>query len=327
IIEHPEFKHITWDLKPTKKGKVQVAKSRGGPFSIAYEVHGNGPIHLVWIMGLGGLKTAWQRQTKDFGHTQGDKYTSVIFDNRGIGESDKPLMRYSTSEMAKDTVELLDHLGWTCSRQLHVIGISMGGMISQELALLIPSRIASLSLISTAPRLIRTIPFVENLRNRINLFMPKPLDTQIANVKRELYTAAWLAKPDETEYTVQPFPTNGDRFAAGEIAKRQDPEAFNRRGFIAQAVAAGWHHKSAAQLKELGDQVGRERIQIVHGTEDRMITFLHGEVLLRELGGTEAGVTKAFYEGQGHVIPIEERKEFRELVEGMVRKTEGWGKE
>ncbi|KAK5002205.1 hypothetical protein LTR60_007172 [Cryomyces antarcticus] len=236
-------------------------------------------------------------------------------------------MRYSTSEMAKDTVELLDHLGWTCSRQLHVIGISMGGMISQELALLIPSRIASLSLISTAPRLIRTIPFVENLRNRINLFMPKPLDTQIANVKRELYTAAWLAKPDETEYTVQPFPTNGDRFAAGEIAKRQDPEAFNRRGFIAQAVAAGWHHKSAAQLKELGDQVGRERIQIVHGTEDRMITFLHGEVLLRELGGTEAGVTKAFYEGQGHVIPIEERKEFRELVEGMVRKTEGWGKE
>ncbi|KAK5131966.1 hypothetical protein LTR16_000242 [Cryomyces antarcticus] len=325
-------------------------------------------------MGLGGLKTAWQRQTKDFGHTQGDKYTSVIFDNRGIGESDKPLMRYSTSEMAKDTVELLDHLGWTCSRQLHVIGISMGGMISQELlsprkarlcfvtpydlrsssrssytnkrsfvlndfrqickirakapqALLIPSRIASLSLISTAPRLIRTIPFVENLRNRINLFMPKPLDTQIANVKRELYTAAWLAKPDETEYTVQPFPTNGDRFAAGEIAKRQDPEAFNRRGFIAQAVAAGWHHKSAAQLKELGDQVGRERIQIVHGTEDRMITFLHGEVLLRELGGTEAGVTKAFYEGQGHVIPIEERKEFRELVEGMVRKTEGWGKE
>ena len=84
-------------------------------------------------MGLGGIKTAWQRQTKDFAHTKGDKYTSLVFDNRGMGESDKPLSRYSTSEMAKDTVELLDHVGWTGQRQLHIIGISMGGMIAQEM--------------------------------------------------------------------------------------------------------------------------------------------------------------------------------------------------
>lgn len=84
-------------------------------------------------MGLGGIKTAWQRQTKDFAHTKGDKYTSLVFDNRGMGESDKPLSRYSTSEMAKDTVELLDHVGWTEQRQLHIIGISMGGMIAQEM--------------------------------------------------------------------------------------------------------------------------------------------------------------------------------------------------
>jgi pimeloyl-ACP methyl ester carboxylesterase len=84
-------------------------------------------------MGLGSLKSAWQRQTKDFGHTKGDQYSCLIIDNRGIGESDKPMMRYSTSEMAKDIIEVLDHVGWTEKRQLHVIGISMGGMISQEL--------------------------------------------------------------------------------------------------------------------------------------------------------------------------------------------------
>lgn len=67
--------------------------------------------------------------------------------------------------------------------------------------------------------------------------------------------------------------------------------------------------------------MGRERILVVHGTEDRMITFPHGETLLRELGGEEGGVTKAFFVGQAHVVPIEKRKEFHALIEGMVRKT------
>jgi pimeloyl-ACP methyl ester carboxylesterase len=49
-----------------------------------------------------------------------------------MGGSDTPLMRYSTSEMAKDAIELVDHLGWTSERELHVTGVSMGGMIAQE---------------------------------------------------------------------------------------------------------------------------------------------------------------------------------------------------
>lgn len=67
---------------------------------------------------------------------------------------------YSTSEMARDAIEVLDHLGWgvaasgekarTTRHEVHVMGISMGGMIAQELALLIPDRIASLGLVSTS---------------------------------------------------------------------------------------------------------------------------------------------------------------------------------
>ena len=90
-------------------------------------------IPCQWIMGLGSIKSAWQRQTLKYGHIEGDKYSSLIFDNRGMGESDVPIMRYSTSEMAKDVIELLDHLGWTKERQLYVSGVSMGGMIAQEL--------------------------------------------------------------------------------------------------------------------------------------------------------------------------------------------------
>ena len=56
-----------------------------------------------------------------------------------MGESDKPLLRYSTSEMARDTIDLLDSIGWMGKRQLHVVGVSMGSMIAQELVkLLLP---------------------------------------------------------------------------------------------------------------------------------------------------------------------------------------------
>lgn len=79
------------------------------------------------------MKYAWQRQTKDFAHTKSAQYSSLVTDNRGIGDSDKPTSRYSTSEMAKDLIEVIDHIGWSGKRELHIIGISMGGMIAQEM--------------------------------------------------------------------------------------------------------------------------------------------------------------------------------------------------
>lgn len=91
-------------------------------------------------MGLAALKRYWQRQTKDFAHTEADRYTSLIFDNRGIGESDKPFGRYSTSQMAQDLLEVLNYINWTEERRLHVIGISMGGMIAQEMVIASPTR-------------------------------------------------------------------------------------------------------------------------------------------------------------------------------------------
>lgn len=48
IIEHPAFKqNVIWDLKPNEKAKISVAKGRGGPFNLMYEMHGNGPIRIL----------------------------------------------------------------------------------------------------------------------------------------------------------------------------------------------------------------------------------------------------------------------------------------
>jgi pimeloyl-ACP methyl ester carboxylesterase len=63
----------------------------------------------------------------------------MVLDNRGVGESDRPMRlqslrgRYTTAEMARDVVEVLDHVGWRGERSVHVVGLSMGGMIAQEL--------------------------------------------------------------------------------------------------------------------------------------------------------------------------------------------------
>ncbi|EMD00863.1 hypothetical protein BAUCODRAFT_61070 [Baudoinia panamericana UAMH 10762] len=321
VQQHPEYPYVNWDLKADRAERIDIAHGRGGPFKLSYELHGHGPRHIVWIMGLGGYMKTWQRQTKDFGHLQGDKYSSLVFDNRGIGDSDKPILRYTTYEMAKDVVELLDHLGWTEPRSVHIVGISMGGMIAQELALQIPSRTCSVNFISTAPRIIRTLPYMENIKNRINLMYPKTLDAQLAKIKADCYSAEWLKKPDETEYVMEPFPTNGDRFAAGEVAKRMAPGVFTRHGFLCQLYAAGFHHKSAEQLKQLADAVGRNRIMVFHGTGDHMIDFMHGELLLAELGGEEGGVTKSFHEGLGHVPLFEIRHEFNRIIAERVEKT------
>lgn len=281
-------------------------------------------------MGLGSIKSAWQRQTLKFGHDEGGKYSSLIFDNRGMGQSDKPIMRYSTSEMAKDLIELLDHLGWTEERQLHVSGVSMGGMIAQELAFLIPTRIASLNLLSTAAAIENTTTFVENLRTRINMFIPKSLDRSVTDAARSLFADAWLEKPDDCRVPTsntpniilpssgayQKFSTNFERFAAHELSKRLDTASFTKQGFMLQAIGAGWHHKSAEQLKEIGDTVGRERIMVVHGTRDNMITVLHGRKLI-EMLKPGVGIIK---EGMGHVAMIEEEIWHNEMIEGQIEK-------
>ena len=159
-------------------------------------------------------------------------------------------------------------------------------------------------------------------------------------MKQNLYTSTWLSSPDTLEPVKQPFPTNGDRFAANEVWKRTHPEFFGKAGFMLQLVAAGWHSKSPAQLAQLARAVGRRRIMVVHGTADRMITFPHAVVLWRGLekgeGRTgkenwlgiedeedtwaEGEVEKRFVRGQGHVLPAEMREEFHAWVEALVER-------
>jgi pimeloyl-ACP methyl ester carboxylesterase len=109
--------------------------------TLYYEVHGEGE-PLLLINGLADDSSAWINQIDVFSQ----QYRTVIFDNRGVGGSDKPSGGYTTAQMAKDALSLLDALGIA---RAHVLGTSMGGMIAQELAIASPKRVAKLVLCCT----------------------------------------------------------------------------------------------------------------------------------------------------------------------------------
>ena len=100
---------------------------------------------LVLVMGFGGDHLAWGLQMPALAA----KYRVIAFDNRGVGQSDAPDVPYSTAMMADDTVGLMDALGLD---RAHVCGVSMGGMIAQEVALRHPARVRTLQLHATLAR-------------------------------------------------------------------------------------------------------------------------------------------------------------------------------
>ncbi|KAI5467576.1 Alpha/Beta hydrolase protein [Mariannaea sp. PMI_226] len=328
-IKHEAYPGTLWALEPHSHGKLDVAKGRGGPVGIAWEIHGSGPTKLALIMGLAGLRTSWQRQTRYFGHDHGDKYSVLIFDNRGMGGSDKPLGRYTTSEMAKDAIEVLDHVGWTEDRSVNIVGISMGGMIAQELAFILPQRLQSLTLCCSSASVTNKKSLSETITERIGMVIPKSAERTIDETAHQLFTTEWLTAPDAeilpvpgttpkcgpprastaSEYRL--FDSNYQRFQAQELTKRLDSELFTLKGFLCQLMAAACHNKTDEQLKAIADAVGRERILIIHGTRDNMITVNNGERLIQVM---EPGVG-LIEEGMGHAPPMERSQWFNSLLE------------
>jgi 3-oxoadipate enol-lactonase len=113
---------------------------------IQYDVFGRRDREpVLLIQGLGVDSRGWMMQRSAIGA----RYCGITFDNRGVGRSDKPPGPYSMTQLADDASRVLDAAGFESA---HVIGASLGGVISQVFAVTYPDRVRSLVLACTGCR-------------------------------------------------------------------------------------------------------------------------------------------------------------------------------
>jgi pimeloyl-ACP methyl ester carboxylesterase len=115
-----------------------VPSKRVNDIEMAYRLEGAGD-PLLMIMGITGSKYHWLGFEKKLAAD----FLTIAFDNRGVGETSAPPGPYAMTQMAADTVGLLDALAID---RVHVFGVSMGGMVAQEIALTYPERVRTLVL-------------------------------------------------------------------------------------------------------------------------------------------------------------------------------------
>ena len=121
---------------------MPVVSDIAGRVHIAYEMQGRGPV-VVFLHGIGGNRTNWSGQLDRFG----DRFCAIAWDARGYGDSADPLQTLRFEDFADDLRRLLDHLG---VERVHLVGLSMGGMIALDFYGRHPRRAATMALVDTS---------------------------------------------------------------------------------------------------------------------------------------------------------------------------------
>jgi len=236
--------------------------------SLYYEQHGRGPEKIVFIVGLNNTSFAWESQVKYFAPIE--KYSVLVFDNRGVGNSDAPRGPYSTSSMAEDVITLVNYLGWTEERQLHIVGLSLGGMIALELATRIPQRMASLTLFVTTagnnPRPFGNLAPRRGTRGLVRTMGMKDPKEKIGHILDMIYPETYLNRMNPED-------------PAGGTFRDLQTKAYLRRisytrpqsllGSLSQMWAALFHYVSPDRLAEINASI--PKILILTGDNDHMV--------------------------------------------------------
>jgi 3-oxoadipate enol-lactonase len=265
---------------PFSDEEAQVFLKRDG-IKIAYTLEGQGE-PLLLIRGFATSAAMWYTQVPQLS----EHFTVITLDNRDTGNSDRVAKPYTIKDMAGDVIALIEYLD---RGAVHLLGISMGGMIAQQVALLRPDLIKCLMLGCTAcdsGRGLTTDPKV------VELFATLPELTDEANVRRSLPVffspQTFKLRPDIIEEFVQK-----------STAQRPPLETFARHG-------------QAMQGFQVCDQLHRitRPTLIQHGGADLLLPLFNAEELKERIPGSRLKI----YEGLGHLFLMEDPETFNKDV-------------
>jgi pimeloyl-ACP methyl ester carboxylesterase len=240
---------------------------------IAWERHGAGP-PLLLIHGLGYARWGWEPVVEPLARS----FDVLLFDNRGIGESDAPPGPYTAAQLAADAVQVLDEAE---VERAHVLGTSLGGMVAQEVALSYPRRVDKLALACTTPGGPRAYP------------MPARTVALMTN-------GATLRDFVENALVPDPRAELVERILAHRLATAQPAEAW-----AAQAAAG-----AAFDVYEQLGSIAAPAL-VLHGDGDVVVDPRNGELLARLLPQASLEV----FPGTGHLFFWQQPERFVRVVE------------
>lgn len=259
-----------------------MAKVEVGGREFHYKRGGSGE-PLLLIQGMSGTHVAWG---ESFRGALEESFDVIAFDNRGIGLSAPVDGPFTIIEMAEDTAGLLEELG---VESAHVVGISMGGMIAQELALAEPGRLRSLTLGCTycgGPGA-QLMP-EENAR--------KLMEGMASGNRDKAIRASY-------EVNLSPaFRADEDTYAAFHEMATRVPAA---KATIELQVQAIFGHDTSGRLGEIAVPA-----LIVHGTVDGVLPFANGELIASLMPGARFEAL----EDVGHMFWWEQPQRSAELI-------------
>jgi 3-oxoadipate enol-lactonase len=233
---------------------------------------------LLLVMGLGLCSLAWD----DLPERLARRFRVILLDNRGVGRSTAAKGRFRIADLADDAVKVLDaHL----VPRAFVFGISMGGMIAQEIALRHPERVRGLCLGAT---------FASHWRSQ------KPE----LSVARDLLLAGLVSRSPERMARLlvsdEFYARNRERFDAWIDGMRPAPLSVEHR-----QVAAIVRHEAYRRLKGLAIPT-----LVVSGDRDRLVPVENSRTLARIIPGARY----VELPGAGHAFPFERPDETVRLL-------------
>lgn len=244
--------------------------------NLYYETTGRGE-PLVLIAGIGYDVWYWQRILPGLSAD----FQVIKFDNRGIGQSDKPPGPYNAQMLATDTVGLLDALDIS---QAHVFGHSMGGFIAQAMALDHPKRIKKLILAATNFGGPNHIP----VSQQVLAILSDVSGDLVERFRRGLQVSV---APDFAER----HPEIIEDWIAYRLANPLDPAANQAQ----MGVGLGLYPEEACFEKKL--PAIKIPTLILFGEQDRVVPTANAELLARQISNSRV----QFLPNAGHHFPLE----------------------